>query len=121
MPYWNSSGVCSLKPARWRSQYPVPRTAAAIDYADISFTVASDIASAVDGVTYSWSVWEGGNGAPAGKMKVINGLAFFTYSSVNYLFLVSPGGTGGVAFTVTDDVASITVGTNDYQWPVYAA
>jgi len=38
-----------------------------------------------------------------------------------YAFLVAEGGTGGVAFTVTGDVGSITVGSTDYQWQVYLA
>lgn len=118
MPYWDSSGVCSLKSIRWRNISPVPRNVA-VDYADITITVSGDIASADDGVTYNWPVFVGGTGAPAGKLRVRNDIAYFTYSSVNYAFSVSEGGTGGVAFTVTSDVGSITVGSTDYRWDVY--
>jgi len=88
-------------------------------YADIDITVVDDVASADDGATFSWEVWEGGTGAPTGKMRVSNDRAFFTYDGTNYIFEVSEGGTGGVTFTVTDDVGSITVGATDYQWQVY--
>ena len=119
MPYWSPTGVCSLKTARWRNTYPVPRTGAAIDYADITITVVDDVASADDVATFSWDVWEGGPGAPDGKLRVTNDIAYFTYNGVDYAFTVAEGGTGGVTFTVTNDVGSITVGSTDYQWQVY--
>jgi len=121
MPAWSATGICSLKAARWRSQYPVPRTPPVIDYADITITVTGDIATATDTVDYSWDVWEGGSGSPAGKLRVVNNIAYFTDAATNYAFLVAEGGTGGVAFTVTGDVGSITVGSTDYQWQVYLA
>ncbi len=92
-----------------------------MSYADINITVTDDVASADDGVTYSWLVWQGGSGAPAGKLRVSNDLAFFTDGSTNYIFNVAEGGTGGVTFTVTADVGSITVISTDYQWQVYPA
>ena len=99
----------------------MPITQAAVDYADITITVTGDIASATDGVAYSWDVWQGGGGAPDGKMRVVHDVAYFTYSGTKYAFIVAEGGTGGVAFTVTADVGSITVGPTDYQWQVYLA
>ena len=99
----------------------MPRTPAVIDYADITITVTGDIATATDGVGYSWDVFEGGSGAPAGKLRVSGDIAYFTDAATNYAFLVAEGGTGGVAFTVTSDVGSITVGATDYQWQVYPA
>jgi hypothetical protein len=121
MPIWSPTGICSLKASRWRSIYPVPRIPQVIDYADITITVVGDVASATDGVAYSWEVWEGGLGAPANKLGVSGDIAFFSHSGTDYQFLVSPGGSGGVSFTVTNDVGSITVGASDYQWPVYLA